>query len=108
MAIHLIGNSLLRAVIGPVQEDCCGVFRRSGWSARTTRARKRKILQGIRRWKVGENAFMQSCSELILSSLSVNFDKESVINPLNGEKISAWYGPGETWDSKVGSIWRVC
>lgn len=33
-----------------------------------------------------------------------NFDQESVINPLTKEKITSWYEPGETYDSKFKSL----
>lgn len=34
-----------------------------------------------------------------------NFDIENPpINPVTGEKVKTWYGPGETWGSVFGSI----
>ncbi|GAA5915580.1 hypothetical protein JCM6882_006378 [Rhodosporidiobolus microsporus] len=35
---------------------------------------------------------------------SLNFDKDTLINPLTGEKITSWYGPGETYSSRIGPI----
>lgn len=33
-----------------------------------------------------------------------NFDVDTVINPLNNEKITSYYQPGETYDSKFKSM----
>ncbi|GAA5840820.1 hypothetical protein JCM11251_001705 [Rhodosporidiobolus azoricus] len=35
---------------------------------------------------------------------SLNFDKDKLINPLTGGKITSWYGPGETYSSRIGPI----
>ncbi|GAA5986805.1 hypothetical protein JCM11641_004797 [Rhodosporidiobolus odoratus] len=35
---------------------------------------------------------------------SLNFDKDTLINPLTGEKITSWYKPGETYSSRIGPI----
>lgn len=33
-----------------------------------------------------------------------NFSAETVKNPLSGQKITSWYGPGETWDTKFSTV----
>ncbi|BGP16175.1 hypothetical protein JCM10213_001391 [Rhodosporidiobolus nylandii] len=35
---------------------------------------------------------------------SLNFDKEKLINPLTGKPVTSWYGPGETYSSRIGPI----
>lgn len=35
---------------------------------------------------------------------SFNFDADSVMNPLTGKPVQTWYGVGETWDGKFGSL----
>jgi len=32
----------------------------------------------------------------------LNFDKEKTVNPLNGQPISTWYKPGQTWNAVLG------
>ncbi|CAG0914713.1 unnamed protein product [Notodromas monacha] len=33
-----------------------------------------------------------------------NFDKNNLVNPLTGSKITSWYEPGESYDSKFGAL----
>ena len=35
---------------------------------------------------------------------SFNFAKDTFINPLTKKPVESWYGPGDTWHSKFGSI----
>ncbi|GAA6015297.1 hypothetical protein JCM10207_008940 [Rhodosporidiobolus poonsookiae] len=34
----------------------------------------------------------------------LNFDPETLVNPLTGGKITSWYKPGETYSSRIGPI----
>lgn len=34
----------------------------------------------------------------------LNFDKDSVVNPLTGQPVTTWYKKGETWGSKFGGL----